>query len=154
MRGAAAGQAAAGPGLRLVFPSETSFLGLVRDVTRKMAEGAGFDLTTASQIALAVDEAATNVLEHAYHGAQGRPVELCFGGDGTQFRVEVCDAGDRVDPRDVPEVDLRQYASERRTGGLGVHLMGKIMDSVTFRRSGRQNVCCLVKRRPGAGAPR
>jgi serine/threonine-protein kinase RsbW len=134
-----------------VFPSETSFLGLVRDVSRKMAEGAGFDEATASQIALAVDEAVTNVLEHAYHGAVGRPVELRFLGDGTEFRVEVRDAGDHVDPLEVPEVDLRQYATERRTGGLGVHLMGKIMDSVVFERSGERNVCCLVKRRP-AGA--
>ncbi len=117
-----------------------------------MAEAAGFDEATASQIALAVDEATTNVLEHAYHGAAGRPVELRFQGDAMQFRVDVCDAGDGVDPREVPEVDLRQYATERRTGGLGVHLMGKIMDSVTFQRSGGQNVCCLVKRRPSAGA--
>jgi anti-sigma regulatory factor (Ser/Thr protein kinase) len=126
----------------------------VRDVSRKMAEGAGFDETTANQIALAVDEAATNVLEHAYHGAAGRPVELCFGRDGAEFRVLVCDGGDGVDPREVPEVDLRQYATERRTGGLGVHLMGKIMDSVTFERSGERNVCCLVKRTPQAVIPR
>ena len=135
--------------LRLVFPSETSFLGLVRDVSRMVAEGAGFDEATANQIALAVDEAATNVLEHAYHGASGRPVELRFRADAAQFRVDVCDAGDGVDPRAVPEVDLRQYASERRTGGLGVHLMGKIMDSVTFRRSARRNVCALVKHKDG-----
>jgi anti-sigma regulatory factor (Ser/Thr protein kinase) len=154
VRGTAAKPKAEWLGVRLVFPSETSFLGLVRDVSRKMAEGFGFDETTASQIALAVDEAATNVLEHAYHGAAGRPVELCFLGHGTQFRVEVRDAGDRVDPREVPEVDLHQYATERRTGGLGVHLMGKIMDSVTFQRSRGHNVCCLVKRRPGAMVPR
>lgn len=113
-----------------------------------MAQGAGFDETTASQIALAVDEAATNVLEHAYHGEPGRTVEICFGGADPEFEVDVCDAGERVDPKDVPKVDLRQYANERRTGGLGVHLMGKIMDSVTFRRSRGRNMCCLVKRRP------
>jgi anti-sigma regulatory factor (Ser/Thr protein kinase) len=117
-----------------------------------MAAEAGFEEATASQIALAVDEATTNVLEHAYHGAVGRPVELRYFSSAAQFRVEVCDAGDRVDPREVPEVDLRVYASERRTGGLGVHLMGKIMDSVTFERSGRRNVCCLVKRRPEAAS--
>ena len=44
-----------------------------------------------------------------------------------------------------------RYVSERRTGGLGVHLMGKIMDSVTFRRTARRNVCRLVKRKAGAG---
>ena len=45
-------------------------------------------------------------------------------------------------------MDLRRYASERRKGGLGMHLMGRIMDSVTFRRDARGNVCCLVKRKP------
>jgi anti-sigma regulatory factor (Ser/Thr protein kinase) len=54
-----------------------------------------------------------------------------------------------VDLRSVPRVDIERYVSERRTGGLGVHLMEKIMDSVTFRRSARQNVCCLVKRKAG-----
>jgi serine/threonine-protein kinase RsbW len=118
-----------------------------------MAEAAGFDGATASQIALAVDEATTNVLEHAYHGEPDRPVEICFEADASNFEVDVRDAGDEVDPRAVPQVDLQAYASQRRTGGLGVHLMGKIMDRVTFARSRGTNVCCLVKRRPGSGAP-
>jgi anti-sigma regulatory factor (Ser/Thr protein kinase) len=46
-------------------------------------------------------------------------------------------------------VDLARYRREGRKGGLGVHLMGKIMDSVTFRRAARRNVCCLVKRKSG-----
>ena len=49
--------------------------------------------------------------------------------------MEVVDDGEMVDPRAVPRVDLERYVSERRTGGLGMHLMEKIMDSVTFRRS-------------------
>jgi anti-sigma regulatory factor (Ser/Thr protein kinase) len=49
-------------------------------------------------------------------------------------------------------VDLQRYASERRTGGLGMHLMGRIMDSVTFRRAARRNVCCMVKRKPAGGS--
>ena len=47
----------------------------------------------------------------------------------------------------------KRYAAERRTGGLGMHLMEKIMDSVTFRRSARRNVCVLVKRKDAAAAP-
>jgi anti-sigma regulatory factor (Ser/Thr protein kinase) len=49
----------------------------------------------------------------------------------------------------MPRVDLDKYVSERRKGGLGVHLMSTIMDSVTFRRLARRNVCCLVRRKPG-----
>ena len=139
------------PVLVLRVPSRTEYLAAIRDVTRRMAELAGFDGAQADQLALAVDEAATNVLEHAYHGASNRRVELRFDARADELRVEVVDDGEAVDPRSVPQVDLRRYASERRTGGLGMHLMGRIMDTVTFRRTARGNVCCMVKRKPGAG---
>ena len=61
--------------------------------------------------------------------------------------VDVVDSGAMADPRSMPRVDLERYTRERRSGGLGVHLMEKIMDSVTFRRSARRNVCRLVKRK-------
>jgi len=129
------------------IPSQTSFLGLVREVTKKMAESAGFTDGTAERLALAVDEATTNVIEHAYHGSGDREIELRYEDRGPDFRVEIVDTGQMVDPRAVPRVDLDRFVSERRTGGLGMHLMEKIMDSVTFRRSARRNVCCLVKRK-------
>ncbi len=138
--------------LTISIPSETSFLGLVREVTKKMAESAGFSDGTADRLALAVDEATTNVIEHAYRGSADREIELRIEDRGPEFRVEVVDSGATVDPRAVPRVDLGRYVSERRTGGLGIHLMEKIMDSVTFRRSARRNVCCLVKRKDSAAA--
>lgn len=140
------------PLLVLRVPSRTEFLATIRDVTRRVAEVAGFDPGQADQLALAVDEAATNVIEHAYGGAPGRVVEVRFDDRGQDLRVEVVDDGEGVDPRAFPDVDLRRYASERRTGGLGVHLMGRIMDSVTFRRRAGSNVCCMRKRKPPSGA--
>ena len=138
--------------LILKVPSRTEFLAVVRDVTRAWAVVAGFARGDADQIALAVDEAATNVIEHAYGGAADEIVELRYEDRGEDLRVDVVDHGRSVDPRTMPRVDLDRYVSERRKGGLGVHLMGKIMDSVTFRRSGRRNVCCLVRRKP-EGSP-
>jgi len=143
----AAGRAPARPALVLVIPSQTDFLAVVRDATKKMAETAGFDATEADRLALAVDEATTNVLEHAYGGATDRTVEIRFEDRGPALCVDVVDNGAKVDLRSVPRVDLERYVVERRTGGLGVHLMEKIMDSVTFRRSAHRNVCCLVKRK-------
>lgn len=119
-------------------------------MTKRMAEGAGFDEGTAQQLALAVDEAATNVIEHAYGGAADRRLEVRYEHRGPDFSVDVVDNGAMVDPRSVPRVDLERYVSERRTGGLGVHLMERIMDSVTFRRSARKNVCRLVKHKDRA----
>jgi len=147
-------RARAKPALVLSLPSETAYLGLVREVTKKMAEVAGFGEPVAERLSLAVDEAATNVIEHAYKGAADREVELRFEDRGPDFRVELVDTGQMVDPRAVPQVDLDRFVTERRTGGLGMHLMEKIMDSVTFRRSARRNVCALVKHKEGEGSSR
>lgn len=139
------------PTLTLAVPSQTSFLAMISELTRHMAALAGFDEAVAVRLALAVDEAATNAIEHAYAGAPDREVELRFDDRADELRVEVIDSGARVDPDAMPSVDLDRYVSERRTGGLGVHLMEKIMDSVTYHRSARHNICCLVKRKDGSG---
>src|SRR4029079_11415586 len=99
-----------------------------------MAESAGFASGTPDQLALAVDEATTNAIEHAYAGDPDRQVVVHFDDRGADFRVEVIDTGAMVDPRSVPRVDLARYASERRTGGLGVHLIENMIDCVTVAR--------------------
>jgi serine/threonine-protein kinase RsbW len=145
------GATGGGPSVRISIPSETSYLGLVRDLAKKMAEIAGFDESTAGRVALAVDEATTNVIEHAYRGNSDKEVELRFEDRGPELRVDIVDTGATVDRRSIPAIDITRFASEGRTGGLGVHLMEKIMDSVTFRRTAHQNVCRLVKRKDSRG---
>jgi serine/threonine-protein kinase RsbW len=141
------------PAVLLRVPSGTEFLAAIRDTTKRVAELAGCDAAVAEQVALAVDEASTNVIKHAYRGAADRRIELRFLLAPEELRVEIVDGGAPVDTRSLPELDLRRYASEKRRGGLGVHLMGRIMDTVTFRRTAHGNVCCMVKRL-GAGERR
>jgi serine/threonine-protein kinase RsbW len=135
------------PAVRLSLPSETRFLGLLRDVTRKMAELSGFEEKTASEVALAVDEAASNVLEHAYQGSADRVVMVEMDDAGEAFCVDVRDDGQAFDRSARPTLDVRHLEKERRTGGLGVHLMERIMDEVSFERRPPWNACCLVKRK-------
>ena len=136
------------------MPSETSFMGLVRDVTRRMAEVAGFEAKVADQVALAVDEAATNVVEHAYKGAADRVVGVEMDDAGPDFRVDILDDGAAFDPESLRSLDVKTLEKERRTGGLGVHLMGRIMDKVSFERRAQQNVCSLVKQKKPTAADR
>jgi len=74
------------PTITLAVPSQTSFLSLVSDVTRQMAAHAGFEEATCGRLALAVDEAATNAIEHAYGGAPDREVVVRFDDAGTRSR--------------------------------------------------------------------
>ena len=69
---------------------------------------------------------------------------------GPDFCVDILDDGAAFDASTLPSLDVKTLEKERRTGGLGVHLMGRIMDSVTFHRRAQQNVCCLVKHKKPA----
>lgn len=133
----------------LELESDTAFLGLLRELSFEFARLGCFEAAQAEQVALAVVEAATNVVEHAYADQPGGRLELRFS-LGRELRVELLDRGRPPDPSALPELDLERYRRERRNGGLGLHLMARIMDSVTFARRDDCNVCCLVKRTPGA----
>jgi anti-sigma regulatory factor (Ser/Thr protein kinase) len=135
------------PAASLVIPSGTEFLGVVREVAKRAALLAGFDEAAAESVALAVDECATNVIKHAYQGRADQTVELRLEYRDGELRIDVIDSGPPAEPRPLPELDLERYAAERRKGGLGVHLMDRIMDSVTYSRAGRGNCCRLVKRK-------
>jgi anti-sigma regulatory factor (Ser/Thr protein kinase) len=139
------------PACVVVLPSRTEFLGLVREVARQTARLGGFAPLQCDEIGLAVDECATNVIKHAYRGAEDGRVELHLEHRGSELVVEVLDSGAPVDPNAMPRVDLERYAAERRKGGFGVYLMGRIMDSVSFERCARRNVCRLVKRKAAGG---
>ena len=101
--------------LVLSLPSRTEFLGLLRDLARRLALDAGFDEATAGGLALAVDEAATNVIEHAYQGRADGLLELRFDHLGQDFRVELIDSGTTIDPAKCNTALGRYWASRLRT---------------------------------------
>ena len=139
--------AARRPAVVLEVPSSTAYLSVLHEASKRAAQLAGLQEQDSENVALAVDECATNVIQHAYRGAKDRRVELRLEYRGVDLVIEVVDGGRPVDKKAVPKVDLERYAAERRKGGLGVHMMEKIMDSVTFHRVARRNVCRMLKRK-------
>ena len=131
------------------IPSQTDYLAVVYAVTLRLAQDAGFQDDEAEQLALCVDEAATNVIEHAYHGLADGRIELSFRDSVGGFSIDLIDHGARIDEDAMPTFDAEQYLEEGRTGGMGVHLMSRIMDAVSYDCDRERNVCRLTKRKSG-----
>ena len=83
------------------------------------------------EVQTAVDEACTNVILHAYSGEEGTIAISCELQDH-DFVITIRDNGRPFDPSSVPSPDLEAALEERRVGGLGVHLMRKLMDDVSY----------------------
>jgi len=95
---------------------------------------AGFDDEEVGKIQLAVDEACTNVVRHAYDPSvrDKKDIEITVEFDSEAFVVTVTDRGKGFDPQAVPEPDMEHLRVEMRPGGLGIHLMKILMDKVEF----------------------
>lgn len=106
-------------------------LGAIRDWVVARGRELGLPQEAVYDLQLAVDEACTNVVVHAYRG-QGGPIEVQIGPADGGVQVTIHDHGAPFDPESVPIPDVTAPLEERRLGGMGLFLMRKLMDRVEF----------------------
>lgn len=105
----------------------------------------GCDDTCANQINLAVEEAVVNVMNYAYPEGKQGDVEIEAQTDGDVIRFVITDSGTPFDPTRCEDVDVTLSAEDRPIGGLGIHLVRTMMDSVHYDRVGDKNILTLCK---------
>jgi anti-sigma regulatory factor (Ser/Thr protein kinase) len=118
-------------GIRVTIPSDVSYLGPVRTLIREIAGLAGLHRDAASEVELAVTEGCANVIRHCYCNSDLERIDLSFTFAEGVFEVRIDDYGKFVDPSRIKSRPL----DEVRPGGLGVHLMQKVMDEVTYTKN-------------------
>ncbi|MBN1197190.1 MAG: ATP-binding protein [Candidatus Aminicenantes bacterium] len=130
--------------LTVTIPSSTELLKMVVELTRHAVEILEFPDKEVQQIALAVDEAITNVIKHSYRYEKGRDIRIEFFIAATGLKIRIIYAG--IAPEMDPEaVSVERLIKQKRKGGLGVQLMRKIMDSVEYSSSNGLNICEMIK---------
>jgi serine/threonine-protein kinase RsbW len=132
--------------LELRFPSEGRFLHMVHELARRLAVTTGFEEGEAEKIAMAMDEATTNVIQHAYHGATDREIEIHFDPEGESLDITILHDGEGLEDVPIPEFNLGKLVAERRKGGLGLYIMGQMMDDLRFGKADSgKNMCVMVR---------
>jgi serine/threonine-protein kinase RsbW len=123
-------------------------LATVREFVARIGTHLGLDAGAIYDLQLAVDEACANVIKHGYGGQPGR-IEVTVGPVEEGVQVVVRDWAGAFDPHAVPAPDVEAPLEERRLGGLGLFLMRKVMDDVSFAFDAeRGNTLTMVKRIP------
>jgi anti-sigma regulatory factor (Ser/Thr protein kinase) len=109
------------------------------------AEENGLPVDVRRSISIALDELLANALTHGRTGRDPCSVTVEVQLDQDHVTVTVTDDGMPFDPfaRDAPDTTLS--VEERPIGGLGIHLVGRLMDEVSYQRREDHNVVVLVK---------
>ncbi|MFM8981121.1 MAG: ATP-binding protein [Planctomycetia bacterium] len=117
--------------IRVSLSSDPRFLPLVRALAQQGAELAGFSEAERDTLLLAISEAVSNVIRHAYRDRHDQPIDIDLRVRPGCVEVDVIDRGRFVDPRQIQSRPL----DEIRPGGLGVHLMRSTMDVVEYTKN-------------------
>jgi len=130
----------------LKIPSQTDNLEIIREFVSRIARKVGFSDDDISKIELAVDEACTNVIKHAYQNNSQKPIDITIIIDYEKLTVVVTDKGKGFNPEKLKVPDLKEYLAEMRVGGLGIYLMKTLMDEVEIKsKPGKGNQVRMVK---------
>ena len=136
------------------FTFDASFDSLdeIREFVGEVARQGGFSDKEIYSIQLAADEASSNIIEHAYAGVGDGKIEIDCSISETELKIVMRDHGRSFDPSTVPEPNVKADLSERKIGGLGMYLMRKLMDDVSYESSADAgNVLTMIKRTGGNG---
>ena len=131
------------------FAAEFEFLDEIREFVGDVARKNGFSDKEVYNIQLSTDEAASNIIEHAYDGVSDGTLEISCGYKDNTITIILVDHGESFDPSNVPAPDLKADLSDRKIGGLGLFLMRKLMDEVHYTTEPRKNsnTLTMIKRK-------
>jgi serine/threonine-protein kinase RsbW len=131
--------------------SRTDSLVEVREFVDAAARAFGFSEEDVANIILAVDEACTNIIKHAYQYAVDQEIEISIFPSTRSFEIRIYDNGKAFDPSLIRTPDLKDHIGHKRRGGLGVYLMKRLMDKVEYNFiPGKRNEVRLIKYRSNA----
>ena len=128
--------------------SDPRWLRLVRLVVEGCCRGHGFGEAETRAIVMAINEAATNVIRHAYAGDKTRPIEIACSLGTDSLEIEISDLGREFDPGRQPVLP----PDELRSGGRGIYIIRSLVDDLEYERDGGWNRLRLRKRLPQPAA--
>jgi len=115
------------------------------EILRQFAQAQGLPEKTIFDLALALEECGSNIVNHALRGDPRQVFQVAFNYSDDTFVIELRDSGPAFDPTAPPQRPL-QAQEDDLPGGWGIQLVRRSMDQIRYERRTGENFLCLTKR--------
>ena len=129
----------------LTLHNDVEQIALLPEFVEAVAKEAQLDNEATFNLNLALEEAVSNVIMYAYPEGTDGMVDIKAIIDGKHVSFVITDSGKPFDPTAKEDVDINSKMDERPIGGLGIHLVRTIMDTVNYERKGENNILIMTK---------
>lgn len=131
---------------QITLPNDVQEVPQLNVFVDEVCEQVDFDMSTTLKLNLAIEEAVVNVMNYAYPAGEKGDVDIEAMINDEYLVFVISDSGTPFDPTAKAEVDTTLSAEERGIGGLGIHLIRQIMDTINYERVEGKNVLTLRKK--------
>jgi len=132
----------------VTIPSQAKYLSVVRAATVNIGKLYGMDEPVIEDVKLAVDEACSNVIKHAYKGNASKKIVVKYRAIQDRFEVIIEDSG----MKGRMELMKGRSLDDIRPGGLGIHFIRRVFDVFKFDEKKKEgNRLILIKNMKGNG---
>ncbi len=131
----------------LHISASTNELERIRHFVADHARNFGFGEDDVNDIILAVDEACTNIIKHAYEWKTGKPIHVQLAMKNRELLVSIIDEGKPFDPDSYQVPTMQDQLTRRKRSGYGILLIRKLMDQVEYRKRNTRNEIRMTKKR-------
>jgi len=95
---------------------------------------------------LALEEIVTNIISYGYESKGGHKINVTLELKDTELIIKVEDDSRPFNPLETPKPDLEKPLEEMQVGGLGIHLVRRVMDKIEYKRQGDKNLLVMFKK--------
>lgn len=120
------------PKNELIVSGHLDNLAQIGEFVTEAGVEAGLNERDLYAVQLSVDEACTNIIQHAYSGEGQGEIRLTYQVRADGLEIIIYDQGDVFNPQQVPDLDTAAPLEVRELGGMGLFFIKKLMDRVEF----------------------
>lgn len=117
----------------LTLAAELANLAAIGEFVTRLAAEAGLDNRQSYAVQMAVDEACSNIVEHAYIGQSGGEINISGQIVAAGLEITLLDQGRPFDPDNIPRLNPSAPLEERRRRGMGLFFIEQLMDRVEYQ---------------------
>lgn len=121
-------------------------LAAISDFVNTWAKKTNLSERAAYAVQMAVDEACSNIIEHAYGGEGKGDIHITCTRLNEGLQIRIVDYGTPFDPTTVKTPDTTAPLEDRDVGGLGLFMMRQLMDEVHFQFGKTNNTLIMLKK--------
>lgn len=130
---------------KIVIYNAVEELALLAARIEELSESWELPIPITMNLNLVLEEAVSNIIFYAFPEGGKHPIEITLTLKEKELKIIIEDEGIPFDPTLKEQPDTNMPADQRPIGGLGIFLIRKIMDNVTYNREQKKNILTLKK---------